>query len=434
MTGFRHLGYGLPVFFLLTSLGMADVKQAEQSNTAQFAVTKTPGLDHRDPIEVDSTLSLSKVIDLTMEKYPDQLINEALVQEADALGVRAGSWVAGSNALYVDYFDDTVTNNRGYSNVDVKLEVTPWFWGQRSAAQEVANQAQASAHKQSVAIRLEVCRLVREALWAMTLADIRLQQAKYTLDMSGQLLEKVRLRVELGDLARTDLLLAESENLQNRSLFIQAEAEMMHSRKNYANLTRITSVPASFNEQQSPIDNIRADHPLLEAINAIIARKQATIEWAKNTDTINQPKLNIGAQSTHDPAGGGNSQITGIGVVIPFGHSTYDAPEIAAANLEYNRALAQREHLMRALEKNLHEAEHGLELSREELAIAHQLKQIAEAHLKMTEVSFAAGEINLLDLLKIQARSLEAIRKAREQEVKYQHNIALYNQAVGVMP
>ena len=121
-------------------------------------------------------------------------------------------------------------------------------------------------------------------------------------------------------------------------------------------------------------------------------------------------------------------------MVIPFGHGTYDAPEIAAAHLELNKVLAQREHLLRQLEKNRHEAEHALEITRSELGIANELKQIAETHLKMMEISFAAGEINLLDLLKIQARSLQAIRNAKEQEVILQRNIAFYNQAVGVLP
>jgi outer membrane protein TolC len=90
--------------------------------------------------------------------------------------------------------------------------------------------------------------------------------------------------------------------------------------------------------------------------------------------------------------------------------------------------------LVRQLEKGLHEAEHALEVTRQELSIAQQLKQIAETHLNMTQISFTAGEINLLDLLKIQARSLEAIRNAKEQEVKLQRNIAFYNQAVGAQP
>ena len=436
MTGFRHIKYSLLVIFLLEIKPcVADSNDNGPPKMFQEAISAEKlSVEHLDPIEIDSTMTLPQLIDLTLEKYPDRLINEALTQEAEALEVRADSWVAGSNALYLDYSDDQVTNNRGYREASVKLEFTPWFWGQRSAAQNIAKQAQNSVLKQSTAVKLEVTRLVREALWNMALAEIRLQQAKFTLDISGQLLDKVRLRVELGDLARADLLLAESEHLQNRTLFNQAEAEMMHSRKNYTDLTQTTHVPASYQELLSDINTIQANHPLLEAINAIISRKQATIEWAKTTDTINQPKVNVGAQATRDPLGAGNTQTTGIGVVIPFGHSTYDAPEIAAANLELNRALAQREHLLRYLEKNLHEAEHALELTREELSIAKELKQIAETHLKMTETSFAAGEINLLDLLKIQARSLQAIRNAKEQEVILQRNIAFYNQAVGVQP
>ncbi|QPK61651.1 TolC family protein [Methylomonas sp. LL1] len=391
-------------------------------------------IEHHDSTEIDPALTLSQLVEQTLEKYPDRLINEALEQQADALQQRGDSWLAGSTALALDYFDDRVADNRGSREASAKLEFTVWNWGQRSAAQNVAEQAHHSAQKQSAAVKLEVYRLVRAALWDMSLAENRLQQAQYNLDISGRLLEKVRRRVELGDLPRADLLLAESEHLQNRSLLTQAEAEMMHSRKSYASLTQTTKVPGTYLEQQSAVDTILPDHPVLEAINAMVARKQAATEWAKTTDTINQPKINLGAKSSRDQRGGDDMQSVGIGVVIPFGHSTYDAPEIASAHLELNQALAQREHLQRQLEKNLHEALHAVEVTHQEVTIANQMKDIAAKHLAMTEVSFNAGEINLLDLLKIQARSLEAIRNAKEQEIRLQRNIAMYNQAVGVQP
>lgn len=433
MTGLRRTECNLTAFFLVVILSFN--ANAAESTTAGLILELPQSSDneHHDPIELDATLGLSQLVELTLEKYPDRLIIEALAQEADALDVRGDSWFAGSNALYLDYANDQVTQNKGYQDSSAKLEVTPWFWGQRQAAQNVAKDAHDSALKQSMAVKLEVAHQVRQALWDMALAEIRLQQAKYTLDISKKLLDKVSRRVELGDLARADLLLAESEHLQNQSLFNQAQAEMMHARKAYTNLTQTTRVPVDFREKLSPLNTVHANHPLLEAVNAFIARKQSTIEWAKTTDTINQPKVNVGYQVSHDPSMG-NTQATGVGVVIPFGHSTYDAPEIAAANLELNRAMAQREHLYRQLEKNLHEAEHTLELTRQEIVIANQMKQIAETHLKMTESSFAAGEINLLDLLKIQTRSLQAIRNAKEQEVNLQRGIALYNQAVGVLP
>lgn len=435
MTGFRHIKYSLPALLLAATPCVAETGGSEPlMMTQESPTTEKLSVDHLDPIEIDAGLTLPQLVDQTLEKYPDRLISEALAQEADALQERGDSWLAGSTALALDYSDDRIANDRGSREASAKLEFTVWNWGQRSAAQNVAEQAHSSAQKQSAAVKLEVTGLVREALWNMALAESRLQQAKFTFDISSQLLEKIQRRVELGDLARADLLLAESEHLQNRTLLTQAEAEMMHSRKAYASLTQTTHVPANYQEPLSNIDTIQPNHPMLEAINAFIARKQASVEWAKSTDSINQPKVSIGGKTSRDQRGSDDLQSAGIGVVIPFGHSTYDAPEIAAAHLELNRAMAQREHLQRQLEKNLHEAEHALEVTREELTIAKELKAIAETHLKMTETSFTAGEINLLDLLKIQSRSLEAIRNAKEQEVKLQRNIAFYNQAVGAQP
>ena len=437
MTAFRHIKYCLPLMWLAVSPCLAqDLPPQDLASPPLSSFNEEQKLlvQHVDPVEVDPALTLPQLLEQTLEKYPDRLINEALIQQADALQERGDSWLAGSTILALDYADDRVANNNGSREGAANLEFTVWNWGQRSAAQNVAEKAHVSASKQSAAVKLEVARLVREALWNIALAENRLQQAQINLDISEQLLRKVQRRVELGDLPRADLLLAESDHLQNKTLQTQAEAELMHSRKSYTSLTQTSRIPADYKEPLSAIADIQPNHPLLEAINAFVDRKQATIEWTKTTDSINQPKVIVGAKTSRDQRGSSDMQSANIGVQIPFGHSTYDAPEIAAAHLELNQALAQREHLHRLLEKNLHEAEHVLEVNRTELTIATQMKDIAEQHLKMMQISFEAGEINLLDLLKIQARSLEAIRNAKEQEVKLQRNIAFYNQAVGVLP
>ena len=291
----RHIKNNLLVSLLLVATPSVSVGKDYGSEKVypESAKAEKLGTEHLDPIQVDSTLSLQQLVDLTLEKYPDRFISEALVQEAEALQVRGDSWFAGSNALYLDYSDDQITNNHGYNQSSVKLEFTPWFWGQRSAAENIATQAHFSAQKQSAAVKLEVARLVREALWGISLAEIRLQQAKFTLDISAQLLEKVQKRVELGDLARADLLLAQSEHLQNRTQLILAEAEMMHNRKNYAALTQTTHIPANFQEQLSSIETIEQNHPLIEAVNSLIARKQATIEWAKPPIPLISPRSTL---------------------------------------------------------------------------------------------------------------------------------------------
>lgn len=437
MTAFRHIFYGLVLMGWSAHACFAQDSSAQLLASPPVAEINTEQnllVEHLDPVEVDPNLNLSQLLEQTLEKYPDRLINEGLAQEAEALKTRGDSWLAGSTAIALDYADDSIASDRGSREASANLEFTVWNWGQRSAALNMAEQAQLLAGKQSRAVKLEVSRLLREALWDMALAESRLQQARINMDISQQLFAKVQRRVELGDLPRADLLLAESDHLQNKTVLTQAEAEVMHSRKSYSNLTRTSRIPANYQESLSPIQEVNQDHPLFEAINALVAKKQAAIEWAKTSDTINQPKVYVGGKTSRDQRDSSDVQSANVGVVIPFGHSTYDAPEIAAANLEYQQALAQREHLQRFLEKNLHEAEHALEVTQAELKIAKELKNIAEQHLKMMQISFEAGEINLLDLLKVQSRSLEASRNAKEQEVKLQRNIALYNQAVGVMP
>lgn len=435
MTLSRHIICCLPLIYSLANPCLAE-KLELQAESSQAAVNELQGLlvEHYDALEVDRQLSLPQLLEQTLEKYPDRLINQALTQEADALQKRGDSWFAGSQVLQLEYNDDRAGSDYGAREAQAKVQFTLWNWGQRSAAQNLAEQSHLAADKQSKAMRWEVARLLRETLWDIALADNRLELARQHLDISQQLLDKVSRRVEFGDLPRADLLLAESEHLQMQTLATLAEAELMHSRKSYSNLTQSQQIPENFQEPLSDIQKIAPNHPLLEAVNALIARKRAMVNWSKNTDTINQPKFSIGAKDSRDQRGSEDLQSVMVGVEIPFGHATYDGPEIAAAHLELNQALAQREHLLRQLEKGLHEAEHNLQVTRKELVLARQMRSIAEQHLKMMHISFESGEINLLDLLKIQARSLEAIRNAQEQEVKLQRNIALYNQAVGVMP
>lgn len=389
---------------------------------------------HVDAIQVDAGMTLSQLLETTLEKYPDRLINEALRQQADAWQERGDSWFAGSAALALQYSDDRIARNDGQRDAHAQLEFTIWNWGQRSAAQEVAYQNQRSADRQSQATKLEVAYLLRKALWEMALTQAQAEQAEQNQQIAQQWFNKVKLRVEAGDLARSDLLLAESDFLQTRSQNLQAQAEMMHARKAYMSLTQLDRIPAHYEEALSSQTQIDEHHPFMEAANAMVASKQAATEWARTTDTINQPKINIGGGTTREARGIADTQSAGIGVVIPFGHSTYDAPEIANANLELNRTLAEREHLMRQLEKALHEAEHLLSVARSEFTLAQKRRDLAEKQLKMAEISFSAGEISLLDVLKIKSSSLESIGYAKQQAVKLQREIALYNQALGVLP
>jgi len=253
-------------------------------------------------------------------------------------------------------------------------------------------------------------------------------------DVSKQLLATVRRRVELGDLARSDELMAESDLLDKQSQLTLAEAEVMHARKAYMNLTRLDKAPKQFVEKRSGTAEIHEQHPAIAAANALVERAQAEVEFTRLSKQGNQPSIMVGTQHERFEKGSSFNNETNMVLQIPIGGESWNAPFVAQANVALNHKIADRATLMRRLEKALHEAEHILEVGRATLEIANKRKEIAETHLRMSRLAFEAGEIQLIDYLKIQANSQAAIRDAMERAILVQRDTAFYNQVVGVVP
>ncbi len=423
--------FGYVVFFLAIWLFLFRPAYSQVPDPALEREDLALGVDHLDPVVIDASLTLPKLIDLTMQKYPDTAWLNSLEEEAAAIAERSKSWTAGASQATIGYQSiSTFRLNYATGSVQVPL----WNLGQRDAEHKLANQAETSAESQAVAIKLRVAGLVRGALWDMALANIRYDQAQVDLDTYEKLYATIKRYVEVGDLPRANELLAQSELLQKRSAYTMAEAELMHSRKRYASITQTTKVPAAYEENLASLKEIGQNHPALVAIKGQIERKQAELNAIKSIGS-GQTNVIAGILSDEgvDPRSN-KAEFFNVGVSIPFGGRAHTAPHIASINVELNRLVADREQLFRDLEQAHHEAEHNLEVNRVELATANEQKKVSEELLKMTHLAFSVGEIDLMDLLKIQSRTQQAILSAKERAVMLQRDKALYNQAVGVMP
>ena len=391
-------------------------------------------VDHHDTVEIDESLTLPKVIDLTLEKFPELAWLNSLEEEAAAITQRSKSWTAGASQTSYSFQEAATGANGGklhYINAGVQIPL--WNIGQSDAEQAVGEQAETSAKTQSIATKLRVAGLVRGALWDIDLQKIRYEQAQSEIKVYEQLHEKIGRRVELGDLPRSDVLLAQTELLQKRSTLIQAEAELMHARKRYASITQMTKVPKDYHEKLVDLKEIEQNHPALVAINSQINRKQAELD-AMRAIGSGQTNVLAGVNGDTGNTASNHTASFNIGVTIPFGGSDHLAPQLAAINVELNKLIAQREQLFRDLKQAHHEAEHNLEVNHAELVNANELKSTTENLLNMSNTAFSVGEINLMDLLKIQSKAQQAILNAKERAVMLERDIALYNQAVGVMP
>jgi len=406
-------------FWLTTSLSFAE---------------STPIVAHEDPIEIDEALSLPKVVDLTLEKFPDMTWLKSLEDEATALAQRGKSWTAGASQASYSFQEAATGFNSGRLHyINAGVQVPLWNMGQRDAEQTLGEQADTNAKIQTIATKLRVAGLVRGALWDIDLQKVRYEQAIAEIKIHEELHGKIGRRVELGDLPRSDVLLAQTELLQKRSTLIQAEAELMHARKRYTSITQMTKVPKNYQEKLVDLKEIEQNHPSLVAINSQINRKQAELDAIKAVGS-GQTNVLAGVNGDMGNESSNHTASFSIGVTVPFGGSDHLAPQVAAINVELNKLIAEREQLFRDLKQAHHEAEHNLEVNRAELANANELKQTTENLLNMSNTAFSVGEIDLMDLLKIQSKAQQAVLNAKEREVMLERDIALYNQAVGVMP
>ena len=155
---------------------------------------KAGGVAHSDPIKVDNNLTLPKLVDATLEKYPDVTWLKSLEEEAEAIKERGQSWTAGAYQAGLRYQNMT-SGTVHYA--DAMVQIPLWNIGQRDAEQKYGLQSRVSAEDQVSATKLRVAGLVRGALWDMALQQVRFDQARVDADIFEKLLAKVERRVEL---------------------------------------------------------------------------------------------------------------------------------------------------------------------------------------------------------------------------------------------
>lgn len=392
-------------------------------------------IEHLDELVIDDRLTLRQVVDSTFERYPQNALISAFQEESKALEQRSSSWIAGYPMIYLQYIDDALLGrDDGITNVQSGYQVPLWMWGQKAASQKITEESKQAAEHYIVALKHEVAGLVRDALWTLRLMENRRELARQIYEVAEKLTAVVRRRVELGDLARADELLAESDQLEKKTALVQAEAEVMHARKAYQNLTRMNRAPKRLEEMLSKLKGLDERHPSLAASNASVERAQAEVEFTRLSKQGNQPTILVGTDSTQIDRQGSFGTGTNIVLQVPIGGDDWHAPQVAQANLTLNEKIVQRETLRRQLEKALHEAQHTLEVDRAALDIAERRKAIAETQISMSRIAFEAGEVALIDYLKIQAGAQSAIRDAAERAILVQKDTSVYNQVVGVMP
>jgi outer membrane protein TolC len=119
---------------------------------------------------------------------------------------------------------------------------------------------------------------------------------------------------------------------------------------------------------------------------------------------------------------------------IPLGGARQAALSRTSAEFAIAQAVSERDTQRRNLELNFHDAHHELEVTREQIELAGASLEFISRQADMAQIAYEQGESSLIELLRERRRLRSA--EAQLQQLTLTENllIALYNQAVGVLP
>jgi len=388
---------------------------------------------HEDVLVTDPALTLKQVLEQTFSRNPQQYQLQARNSEAQARQASAGSLLPKPAALSFTHQNDALGSGRGEREWQADMEIPLWRAGQRKARATLAENLQSGIAASKQRLLLEAAGQLREAVWEVQMARKQLELSTLRLQTAEALEKDVERRFKAGELARTDLILAQQETLQARTETIEADAEVNHTHHRYIVLTGSQQIPEQLEEQQSALQSYSDQHPLwVEAESKVgMSEQERALTSVESRENL---QLVFNTRSQRGPFDNAYNDSVGLSVRIPLATEAQRAPQIAQAELHVGQAMSERERLRYQLETSMHEADHNLGVSRKALKIASEHHALAAENLRLAEKAFQLGETDLVSLLRSRAQAYQAQNAFNLRAIEVQWNVARYNQAVGVLP
>lgn len=380
----------------------------------------------------DENLSLSEITQIALQHSPERTRLEAMNERSRALFKRAENLLGSQPSLNLAGRSDQWQSDEGVREYQLGVDLPMWRLGERRAGRELAETTAEWVSAEWNDIRLEMSGTLRELIWDYAQAENALDSAASALEMARKTESDMARRAKLGELSRSDLLLAQQQTLQREQESISAIAEQEHVLMRYETITGTRRLPYQWREQKTSIDEITDSHAglytLLKAVER--ARSEIALLRKKRGDPVT---VGLTGYHTRGDVGSDFNDSLELTVGIPFGPKSYR--DVALAELQQNAADAEARLIKRRreLKADLHDAEHELHLIEGALIIAEKSRLLAEEQLRMAQTAFKVGESNLFVLLLVQNKTVQARRNYRESRIARQRSIADYNQAVGVI-
>ncbi|MDX1668787.1 MAG: TolC family protein [Limnobacter sp.] len=374
---------------------------------------------------------LKAFIESAWERSSSRAQAKAQSNEVQAYQQIASSWRAGPSRLGLAYEADQSSNRNkdGSSEYETTLSTPVWGVVQRTARQEVSSAMLQVNDAQLVLRKLEVAGLVRQLYWEVAAKSLVCDELRDHIQHLKQTEELVAKRVKAGDLAPSDLLLAQQEVRQSE---VDLKRAMSQEIAMQAEFAALTGLPWRPNDGLPTVLEATDLHPKLANLKAEITKRQAKLEIPSESADI-APKFGLllrQESSDFSPT----RQRVGVQLEFPLGTDVINKPARYALQTELAGLEAQLRLETEALSKRIASAERAIELQREGLVIAEEHLKLATGHLALIQKAFDLGDKGLVQLLRSQASAHSAKISHMQQGVYLAQAISNLNQIKGLLP
>lgn len=395
--------------------------------------TAEPSHDHESPLAVSSDLTLHEVVEKAYQRNPQLEVMQARLKHVDALGKSARSLWSDDPAFSVSHYNDLIIDNSGLQEWEVGMDLPLWLPGQKAARQKTVDQQRLLVNASEPALKLQLAGIVREMLWNIELRKNQMTVAEQEWVVVKKLEQDVKKRVELGDLARSDLILTQQESLSKEAAFRKARQEYRHAQHRYDMITGLGVLPENFAEIASDDLAINMDHPALKEAHEKVSqstaqRNQMMLEKRGN------PSLFVGSRHERGNSDEDFANAFGLSFSMPFGLAAHTTPKVTAAEVDLTENRSQMEILHRELNIAIQDASRELIATKEQYDFAQRQNELSKRNLAMSHKAFSLGESSLIELIRIQALAFAVERDMHQKQLEVGLQTARLNQAKGIIP
>jgi outer membrane protein TolC len=358
----------------------------------------------------------------------------AQARRARAEQTAASSLWAAPPAIELNHLNDRLHSNAGRRETEVGLVWPLWLPGQRDARAAAADAESKLADAATQAARLLVAGQVREAAWKLSAAEAEVvsvaAQARYLQGIA----DDVQRRVQAGDLARADALAARAELLEARSAQSDADQRVQAARAQWKTLTGLEAMPRLQPPPAASLSDMPTEeHPELRLAAQAVERARKRLD-SVNLSRRDPPELSVKYREESPGFGEAAQRGIGIGLRIPFGTDSRNAPLQAAALGELDVAEATEQRLRERQDADLALARSALQSAAQQLDGTRDRAGLLRERAQLVDTSFKAGETSLPELLRAANAAAQADAALARQQAALGLAHAQLQQALGLLP